>query len=100
LSGNRPDEISNRVHKAVFVANEVAGRPPMANVGMRAFGHNNVAKAALLLRVAHIVKLEPVQLLEIENQRTSAAIDLDRQAISAAGRKAGRFQAGQCSIAK
>ncbi len=45
---------------------------------MRAFRHNDFAKPALFLRVALIVKLQPVHLLEIEDKRTRAAIDLDR----------------------
>src|SRR6187200_1679173 len=60
---DRPHEIGNGVHKAVLITDEVTWRPPMFDVGMRFFRHQDVAKTAPTFRIFAPVILESIHLL-------------------------------------
>ncbi len=63
-----------------------------------AFRDEDLAKAASSGRIVRPIKLEPVHLFEIENERAAAAVDLNRQAVLAPRREAGRFQSGERAV--
>ncbi|MGZ4032835.1 MAG: hypothetical protein ACXVP2_11825, partial [Tumebacillaceae bacterium] len=82
-------EISNRVNKSVFITEDVPRRPPMFNVRVRWFGYQDVTKTLPILRIPQTEKFQPVQLFQIEVQRSGAAIHFEGDAVLTPRRKTG-----------
>jgi len=53
-SDNGIYKVGDGVHEGMFVADDVARRPPVFDVGMAGFGNNNVAKSPRVLGVSRI----------------------------------------------
>jgi hypothetical protein len=64
--------------ESVLVPDDLAGPPPFLDLRMSWFGHDDVAKALSILRIAPVVKLQTVHLFEIEKRGACLAVDLER----------------------
>ena len=93
-------EIGDRVNERVFVANAVAGRPPVAHIRLHAiaFGNKYVAEPAAILGVIAVVKFQPVHVFEIKINRAFAAVDFNRDVVFAAEGIARRLQIRQHAV--
>src|SRR5258706_2815751 len=80
------DEIENGMRERVLVADDMAGRPPRAGIGMLSVGDDHVAEAAV--GTLFDVELELVHALEIEHQAAFAAVDLEAVVVLAPGGQA------------
>lgn len=49
---NSAHEIRDHVHERVFVADDMAGRPPILHIRMGRFGHKYITKTLSILRIA------------------------------------------------
>ena len=76
----------------MFVADNVTGRPPVSDIWMIRFRNEDFAKSALMLGIIGIVKMQHVHFLEIEGERTAAAVDFESELILAAAGEACGFQ--------
>src|SRR5437588_8603433 len=61
-------EIGHGVNESVFVADDVTGRPPLVDVRMRWFGHDDIAETLSILRVAPAEKFQAIHFFQIEKQ--------------------------------
>jgi hypothetical protein len=59
-------EIGDGMHEGMFVADDVARRPPVLHVGMRWLRHDDVAEALPIFRVSRVVKFQQIHFFEIE----------------------------------
>src|SRR5439155_3827693 len=80
------DQIFHGVREAVLVADEMAGGPPAADVGVLRVGNEHRAKAAVRTFVE--VELELVQAFEIEDHAPLAAVHLEAVVVLATEREA------------
>src|ERR1019366_8218022 len=76
---DRVDKIGDRMDERVFVTDDMTRWPPIANVGMHpaALRDQDVAKTTAVIRVGLVVILQPVHVLEIEDERPLAAVDFN-----------------------
>src|SRR4030067_2995305 len=81
------------VHKRVLPAENVPGRPPVAQEGMLAVGDEHAAESpGLLAALLGPVDSELVQPLQVEGDRAGRPVDLEGEMVPPAGGDAGRLQ--------
>src|ERR1017187_851713 len=97
---DRVDKVGDRMDERVFVTDDVTRWPPIANVGMHpaALRDQDVAKTTAVIRVGLVVILQPVHVLEIEDERPLAAVDFNLDTVLAAECKTRGFEVGERSI--
>ena len=80
--------------EAVLVADDVARRPPGRHVRVVRLGDQDPGEALLGAGRPGVVELQLVEPLEVEGERAQRAVDLDPQAVLAAGGEAGGLVRG------
>src|SRR3990172_5692505 len=81
------------VHKRVLPAENVPGRPPVAQEGMLTVGDEHAAESpGLLAALLGPVDFELVQSLQVEGDRAGGPVDLDGEMVPPAGGDARRLQ--------
>src|SRR4030067_21024 len=79
------------VHKRVLPAENVPGRPPVAQEGMLAVGDEHAAESpGLLAALLGPVDSELVQPLQVEGDRAGRPVDLEGEMVPPAGGAGGR----------
>lgn len=96
--GTCVEEVDRSVHEGVLVADDVPGRPPLADVVVAALSDEDVAETAAISRVALGVKLEPVHVLHVPGDGTLAAVDLEGVAVATPRRVARRLDRGEGAV--
>lgn len=93
-------EVGDGVDEGMLVANAVAGRPPVSDVGLDvvAFGDEDVAETAAVFGVVAVVVFQFVHVLEIEVEGAFIAVDFDFDMIFAAEGIAGGFEVGHDAV--
>ena len=84
----------------MLVAGDVPGGPPHSAIRMHRLSDEDIAKSACVRRVVQVEILETIHVLEIEKERTLAAIDLERDVVLSSVSKARRFKVGNGTVLK
>ncbi len=84
----------------MFVSDDVTWRPPGTGIGLRGFGHEDIAESAGVGGVGSRVKLEAVHVLEVEGKGTFATVDFECDVVFAPVCKAGGFEIGNGAVGK
>jgi len=59
-------EIRDGVSETVFVPDDVTGRPPIVDVRVSGFGHDNIAETLSILWIARAVKFQAIHFFKIK----------------------------------
>src|SRR5207249_2594928 len=72
---NGVDEVIDRVNEGMLVANDVSGRPPGAEIGMRGLRAKNSFEAWFVGRIAAVAIFELIHALETKAERSFTPVD-------------------------
>src|SRR5260370_15750131 len=87
----RSQKVIDGMHKRMFVADDVSGRPPGAHVGVLGLRHHNRPIALLCVVLRAIEKFEFIHPLELEGQASPTAVHLKRVVVLAPAADPRRF---------
>ena len=96
----RGDEVGHGVHEGVLVADDQAGHPPLAEIGVVAVGDEDRAPAAQRALGAVVEPGEAVEVVQIPGERAVLAVDLERVERLVAAGVAGGLKVPSAPLAK
>src|SRR5690606_2753071 len=92
------EEILHRMNEGMFVADDMAGRPPVRRIGVCRLRHVNRAEALIPFGIFSEEDLELVHALEVECDRPDRPVDLEGVRVSTSGRKPRGVEASHRAI--
>src|SRR6476469_6334102 len=87
--GDGGEEVDRLVGERVLVAEDVTGRPPSGDEGVRGLGDEHPGEACVSRVDGRVVDVEDVHVLEVERDRTASSVDLQSNGVLATRGEAG-----------
>ena len=98
LAGEGLEEIGKGCDKRVFVPDNLSWRPETAHIGMPRTGYQHLVAAFDFNGIASVKDLQPVQVFEVEANRTLRPVDFEGITVAASGGEASGFKCADAAV--